>query len=326
MSFIIKQGDEPLGFDPNLLPAAEHLCRLQLDYDETKDRAQLLRMEIIGFGEELKKKFPQRSKAAKWVEAGYRGNEWSDATISMNYTAYTFRQQLLDKNVELFTDLAEACTMRQLYELAMADKARTTTVFHAAQHLAKTGEVPSKRQIIGHKQGNTNDKFKFFATIRAEKARLTNQEEAQSSLHPGENSVEPELQPLRNKCDLENNTVITAGNSQDGLEPCYAVSKDQVEILNPVSPDGCAALEKEEDQLVNVTEISTDPNSEPTEGLSSSSLDVDEFVSSMNTKQLYKLVEKFIQSNYRDIKKSPEAKADMERIVNLFPTWLHIHT
>ena len=319
MSFIIKQGDEPRGFDPAFVPVAERLGQLQKDYDEAKNSALTTRMEMIGISEEQKKLYPQRSEVATYINQGYRANDWGESTISRSYTAYTFRQELLDKGVEIFTDLAEASTPTQLYELAMADKARTTTVFNAAQHLSKTGKVPSKSQIIGHKQGNTNDKFKFFSTIRSENKRLSAQQE-QDEFCTGarlDDTQSSDVQPLRNSIPLENNTVRTAGKSPDGVE---VVGSDQVEVLNK---EQITDLDKDQDQLVNVTEISTDPNSEPTEGLSSSSLE--DFVSSLSAGDLYKVVEKFTLTNYKSIRQSPQDQAHIERIVKLFQSYLHIH-
>ena len=164
MTFIIKQEDI-LDFSPDFQERAEIASELQKEYTASKENAQLKRMELIGMWEQYKALFPQRSSEHKYIQQGYADNGWSPDTVSKNSKAWHFKQRLLGKGDEIFTNLAEAATYTQLYELSR-NESQNTTIYCAAKYLQKTGKVPSKTMIKGHAGGFFTDDFVSKSSLR----------------------------------------------------------------------------------------------------------------------------------------------------------------
>lgn len=310
MSFIVERV-ESHEFNPNFAPVMERLAHLQESYDTAKQSALVTRMEIIGLCEEQKQLYPQRSPEARFINAGYSSNGWKEDTIYDNNKAFKFRKHLLDKHVDVYTELAEACSPTQLVELAKADAKKTTTVYDAAQHFKRTGQVPTLKQIRGHLHGNTNNKFEFFNTLKAEKKRKDESEfkaglelnqESENRVNPelnqaSEFTVDPELSSdteLRNFVPLLNNIDKT---SSEKIEERDVSS--QKTSSSPTSNQACASplISSLESCEVESLSSASSPNSEVVDVVSLETTVIS------TPQQIYLMMEKEVQKNYRSYSK-----------------------
>ena len=256
MSFIIHQTEEEQSFSPEFAPIIKQLADLQVCYETSKNSALTTRMEMIGLCEEQKALYPQRSPEARFINQGYKDNEWSDATISKNYKAFKFRKTLLEKGVDLFKQLADGATYTQLFELALADDNKTTTVYDAAQHLKKFGKVPTKNQIVGHKLGHTDSNFVFFSSINAERKKEESESVPRDKLETNESESVPaeKLNPEPRVNELHSSTNTTV---ESYLED--PVSEEPVE--SKVNDDSSSNSTVENYLEDSVSEESVEPHS-----------------------------------------------------------------
>lgn len=242
MSFIINQ-EESHELSPDFIEVAEKLSELQTSYTASKESALITRMEIIGLAEEQKAKYPQRSPEHRFINAGYEANEWGSNTISMNLASYKLKQKLLRNVNQIFNDLAEICTQRQLYELSRCEG--FSTAYHAAQYLKRNGKVPSVKAIKGHAAGHFTDKFVSKASLAAQRR-----------------SDEPSLHTCENSTSQPSQSYAT----QSPVMPAEAVSME-------LSVDNITAVVEAPDVERPVINVTPQPESSQEETLSTDIVD-----------------------------------------------------
>jgi hypothetical protein len=116
-------------------------------YVEAKNSAQKERMLIIGKVSEYREQFPQRSGDHRLLSQAMN-REWSSDVIKKNVGAYKAFKQLQATEVPEYIAVAEKASPSQLLALGRADG--TKLAYDAAQHLKKTGELPSSQVMRRH--------------------------------------------------------------------------------------------------------------------------------------------------------------------------------
>lgn len=324
MSFIIRTEDKTDHLSPDFLPVAQKLAELDECYKLAKHSAQITRMELIGLAEEHKRLYPQRSAEARFIHQGYKDNEWSDTIVYRSHKAYLFREKLLEKGIQIFTDLATESTFTQLYELACADEAalsgdntvNSSTVYDAAKFLASTKKVPSQKQIIGHKTKRTNSKFEFYQTLHAEKKRMTQDDESESGSGAKLNS-ESEFCGTAG-LETETRTLCSTIKVKEVKEDREEVRED-LTTLNPelksLKPD--SALPSSEVASVSDSVV-YQPNSQVVD-VDSFDVDTSETVSPdflshfkrLPVKDLFKAMEDYVRINRKNWTREEKDKLEM---------------
>ena len=172
MDFITTTSDQP--FNPKFVAFAEEMNAMQQDYDTHAKSAAKIRMMMIGRAEEEKRLYPQRSPEARYIAEGYKQNGWTADVVDNNFAAYK-QYKALSTNVNPeFQALAEKASPTHLATFESSkDK---TVVYDAAQHLKKTGSVPSVSKVKGHIAGHHTKDF-----VHISKLRSTPREEPETS-------------------------------------------------------------------------------------------------------------------------------------------------
>ena len=183
------------------LPVAESVNRHIENFHHHRQQGQHAKMKAIGELEEYKRKHPQRSQAARLITAGYKAEEWSDATISENATAYRqylSLQSMNDKKVSKFAENAPVFLLvligRQQEKLSRYDVFNNPEDWSDAKDIKclwhptftywkKHGKYPSKNQVQGFLAGYTTDEFVFFSSLRS-KAESSDVRKLSSSERP----------------------------------------------------------------------------------------------------------------------------------------------
>ncbi|MBM3938807.1 MAG: hypothetical protein FJ333_09185, partial [Sphingomonadales bacterium] len=161
------------------LPIAESVNRHIEDFYQHRQQGQHAKMKAIGELEEYKRKHPQRSKAARLINAGYKAEEWSEATISENATAYrqyVRLQGMRDKKISEFAEQAPVFLLTAMgRQQEIIDK--TDDWSHEVQlkclwqpaftYWKKHRRYPTLKQVRGFLGGYTTDEFVFFSTLRS---------------------------------------------------------------------------------------------------------------------------------------------------------------
>jgi len=125
-------------------------------YSDAKHSAQKERMIIIGKVSEYQKQFPQRSEDHRALSQAMAEEGWSKETISMQSAAYREFNRLNTHEVVEYKKLAEAASPMHLYDIATDNG---SLAYDAAMHLKRTGSMPSRKAMRGHKGGHYNSKF-----------------------------------------------------------------------------------------------------------------------------------------------------------------------
>lgn len=164
---------------------AEDLNNLQIKYETIRDDAYLVRMEMIGICEDYKRQFKQRSAEANYIQKGYDKNKWSETTVYRSYAVYRLRKELLSNVNPEICDVAQLANYSQLAELS-GDNSKAT-IYHAAMHLKKYGDLPTVKELRGHKAGFFDDCFVSKAALAAaNKAKTDDSPEVQPGNFPVE--------------------------------------------------------------------------------------------------------------------------------------------
>lgn len=196
------------------LPVAESVNRHIENFHQHRQQGQHAKMKAIGELEEYKRKHPQRSQAARLISAGYRAEEWSDATISENATAYRqylSLQSMNDKKVSKFAENAPVFLLvlmgRQQEKLNRYDTFNNPGDWSDAKDIKclwhptftywkRQGKYPTKKQVQGFLAGYTTDQFVFFSSLRS-KADSSDVRKISSShpaaIHTDSTTVEPQV-------------------------------------------------------------------------------------------------------------------------------------
>jgi len=166
------------------LPVAESVNRHIENFYQHRQQGQHAKMKAIGELEEYKRKHPQRSKAARLIAAGYKAEEWSDATISENATAYREYlnlQSMNDKKVSKFAENAPVFLLVLMgRQQEQADRCSTfnnlddwsetkhvMALWYAAfTYWKRHHKYPTKKQVRGFLAGYTTDEFVFLSSLR----------------------------------------------------------------------------------------------------------------------------------------------------------------
>ena len=196
------------------LPVAESVNRHIENFHQHRQQGQHAKMKAIGELEEYKRKHPQRSQAARLISAGYRAEEWSDATISENATAYRqylSLQSMNDKKVSKFAENAPVFLLvlmgRQQEKLSRYDFFNNPEDWSDAKDIKclwhptftywkKHGKYPTKKQVQGFLAGYTTDEFVFLSSLRskAESSDVRKLSSSQpSSIHPDSATIQPHV-------------------------------------------------------------------------------------------------------------------------------------
>ena len=116
-------------------------------YVEAKASAQRERMLIIGQVAEYREMYPQRSTDHRLLSQAMN-SEWSGDVIKSNVGAYKEYKRLNETNVPEYMSVAAKANPSQLLALGRAEG--TTLAYDTAQHLKKTGELPSSQALRKH--------------------------------------------------------------------------------------------------------------------------------------------------------------------------------
>ena len=162
-------------------------------YSDAKQSAQKERMIIIGKVVEYQKQFPQRSADHRALSNAMAEEGWRKETISMMATAYREFSRLNTHSEEVFRMLAEAATPAALYEIATDNG---TLRYDSAMHLKRTGSVPSRKSLRGHKGGHYNSKFEPI------RAAIPSQNKPQYSAVTEVKQPEPYVVPKREPINI----------------------------------------------------------------------------------------------------------------------------
>jgi hypothetical protein len=167
------------------LPVAESVNRHIENFYQHRQQGQHAKMKAIGELEEYKRKHPQRSKVARLITAGYKAEEWSDATISENATAYReylSLQSMNDKKVSKFAENAPVFLLvlmgRQQEKLGrygtfadLEDWSKTKHIkslwYPAFTYWKRHRKYPTMKQVRGFLAGYTTDEFVFLSSLRS---------------------------------------------------------------------------------------------------------------------------------------------------------------
>ena len=161
------------------LPVAQSVNRHVEDFYQHRQQGQHAKMKAIGELEEYKRKHPQRSKATRLINAGYKAEEWSEATISENATAYrqyVRLQGMRDKKISEFAEQAPVFLLTAMgRQQEIIDK--TDDWSHDVQlkclwqpaftYWKKHRKYPTLKQVRGFLGGYTTDEFVFFSSLRS---------------------------------------------------------------------------------------------------------------------------------------------------------------
>ncbi len=116
-------------------------------YVEAKASAQRERMLIIGQVAEYRERYPQRSTDHRLLSQAMN-SEWSGDVIKCNVGAYKEYKRLNETNVPEYMAVAAKANPSQLLALGRAEG--TSLAYDTAQHLKKTGELPSSQALRKH--------------------------------------------------------------------------------------------------------------------------------------------------------------------------------
>ena len=116
-------------------------------YVEAKASAQRERMLIIGQVTEYRERYPQRSTDHRLLSQAMN-SEWSGDVIKSNVGAYKEYKRLNETNVPEYMAVAAKANPSQLLALGRAEG--TSLAYDTAQHLKKTGELPSSQALRKH--------------------------------------------------------------------------------------------------------------------------------------------------------------------------------
>ena len=238
----IEEADWSAEERSEFLPVAESVNRHIENFYQHRQQGQHAKMKAIGELEEYKRKHPQRSKAARLITAGYKAEEWSDATISENATAY--RQYLSlhsmnDKKVSKFAENVPVFLLvlmgRQQEKLNRYDTFNNAGDWSDAKDIKclwyptftywkRHGKYPTKKQVQGFLAGYTTDEFVFFSSLcsKAESSDVrTLSSSNPAAIHTDSTKAEPQVvdvfEPAPNTTDLPI-SVSPTDRIQNGID------------------------------------------------------------------------------------------------------------
>lgn len=160
MTFIIQDQN---CFDSSFAHTAKKLSELQQLYLEHRDKAQHIRMELIGLAEQEKSKYPQRSPEAAYIQEGYKANGWTDDIIKKNKAAWQQYKSFLENVNPEIQAIAKHSSVSQLYELALDQKGLMWS--DAMKYLQRHKQMPTVKQLRGYRGGFTDKRFNFRSQL-----------------------------------------------------------------------------------------------------------------------------------------------------------------
>ena len=246
MTFLVT---ETAAFDSDFIATALALGELQLQYNESREKALRLRMELIGRAEEQREKYPQRSAEARYIQKGYESNGWSEDVIKKNRAAWRAYKTFSENINPEIKALAEQSTFSHLYELSLDESGAMW--WNAMRYLKRCKEMPSVKQLRGFRGGFTDDNFNF-RTHKGASLSATNIDQGHQSQVGIQNSIPAvltrtsdhsreivatyqELKPLQDTSELTVKQKIQQFTELLGAVSWDDVSVDQelVEMLQP---------------------------------------------------------------------------------------------
>lgn len=207
------------------------------NYYKAKETAQKERMMIIGQCVQYREQFPQRSADHRLLSQAMN-SEWSSDVIKKQTQAYREFLNLKGSGVPEYERLADASNPSQL--MALGRGKDTGLAYEAAQHLKKTGEVPSQGKLEQRLRGYVTPKFETRSAVRhhsTDKDAQTTQTQHQREAPTQPVTLTPTISPEKqHELNEFSRLGITDLNRQDHIRRLVANENlpyiDSIKVAN----------------------------------------------------------------------------------------------